>query len=157
MYWRTYTSVQTGTTDAAYEHINGSKYIEEKLFNLTFRISPDAFFQVNSVGAEVLYSQVADWCNVSPATTVLDICCGTGTIGISMANKVHQVIGVELCEHAVEDAKQNARLNGIYNTRYHCGKAEDLMTNIMKSLHTTDIVAILDPPRAGLLWDVFQL
>lgn len=150
MYWRTYSGVQTGSTEAEYEHICGSKYIEEKLFDLKFRVSPDAFFQVNTVGAEVLYTQIADWCNASPNTTVLDICCGTGTIGISMANKVNQVIGVELCEQAVEDAKQNARLNGIYNTRYHCGKAEDLITNIMKSLHTNDVVAVLDPPRAGI-------
>ncbi|XP_076107745.1 tRNA (uracil-5-)-methyltransferase homolog A-like isoform X1 [Mytilus galloprovincialis] len=150
IYWRTYSSVQTGSHEAEYEHVIGSKYIEEKLFDLKFRVSPDAFFQVNTLGAEVLYSQVADWCNASPTTTVLDICCGTGTIGISMANKVDQVIGIELCEQAVEDAKQNAKLNGIYNCRYQCGKAEDLITRVMKSLHTKDVVAILDPPRAGI-------
>ncbi|CAG2184771.1 TRMT2A [Mytilus edulis] len=77
IYWRTYSSVQTGSHEAEYEHVIGSKYIEEKLFDLKFRVSPDAFFQVNTLGAEVLYSQVADWCNASPTTTVLDICCGT--------------------------------------------------------------------------------
>ncbi|CAG2184769.1 TRMT2A [Mytilus edulis] len=74
----------------------------------------------------------------------------TSKVRTTIYKKVDQVIGIELCEQAVEDAKQNAKLNGIYNCRYQCGKAEDLITRVMKSLHTKDVVAILDPPRAGI-------
>lgn len=79
--------------------------------DLRFRISPGAFFQVNTQAAEVLYGIVGAWCAASERTTVLDICCGTGTIGLSMAKRVRRVIGIELSPDAVGDAVHNAALN----------------------------------------------
>ncbi|KAK3576133.1 hypothetical protein CHS0354_043100 [Potamilus streckersoni] len=138
------------STDVSHEHLLGDKYITEKLLDLQFRISPDAFFQVNSLGAEVLYTQVAEWCGCSPNTTVLDICCGTGTIGLTIAKNVERVIGVEVCSEAVEDAKYNAVLNGITNLTYHCAKAEEAIPQIMKTIKSSEVIAVVDPPRAGL-------
>ncbi|XP_015279276.1 PREDICTED: tRNA (uracil-5-)-methyltransferase homolog A [Gekko japonicus] len=113
--------------DLPLEHIAGNKYIYEDLLGLKFRISPHAFFQINTQAAEVLYSTIHDWAQVSQDTTVLDVCCGTGSIGISLAKKVKKVIGIELCQEAVEDARANAELNELNNVELHSGKAEDLV------------------------------
>jgi tRNA (uracil-5-)-methyltransferase len=93
----------------------------------------------------------AEWAECRPTTTLLDICCGTGTIGLMMARRVGKVIGLEMVASAIEDAKENAKLNGIENAVYVCGKAEDTLQPAL-DLHaiTTDIVGIVDPPRAGL-------
>ncbi|XP_071116030.1 tRNA (uracil-5-)-methyltransferase homolog A-like [Haliotis cracherodii] len=133
-----------------YELVYGATHIYEEVLGLKFRISPDAFFQVNTKAAEILYSQLAEWCDLTPTTTVLDICCGTGTIGLTLAKRVEKVIGVEMCQQAVEDAKENAKLNGVTNVRYYCGKAEDVISHMTSSLWSKDVVAIVDPPRAGL-------
>ncbi|XP_039360786.1 tRNA (uracil-5-)-methyltransferase homolog A isoform X5 [Mauremys reevesii] len=97
--------------DLPLQHLAGDKYIYEELLGLKFRISPHAFFQVNTQAAEVLYKAIRDWAQLNQDSTVLDICCGTGTIGISLAKKVKKVIGIELCQEAVEDAKVNAQIN----------------------------------------------
>lgn len=87
-----------------------------------------------------------------PNTTVLDICCGTGTIGLCMARSVRRVIGLELNEDAIKDARFNAELNQITNIEFHCGRAEQLISQILNKLGSEDgdVVAILDPPRNGL-------
>ncbi|XP_054852108.1 tRNA (uracil-5-)-methyltransferase homolog A [Eublepharis macularius] len=136
--------------DLALEHIAGDKYIYEDLLGLKFRISPHAFFQVNTQAAEVLYSTIQDWAQVSQDTTVLDVCCGTGSIGISLAKKVKKVVGIELCQEAVEDARVNAQLNELNNVEFHSGKAEDLVPYLVNSLALQDSITIVDPPRAGL-------
>uniref|UniRef100_A0A8C5S3Q3 tRNA (uracil(54)-C(5))-methyltransferase n=1 Tax=Laticauda laticaudata TaxID=8630 RepID=A0A8C5S3Q3_LATLA len=136
--------------DLILNNIAGDKYIQEDLLGLKFRISPHAFFQVNTKAAEVLYSTIQDWADISQETTVLDVCCGTGSIGISLAQKVKKVIGVELCQEAVEDAKANAQLNGLMNVEFHCGKAEELVPHLVNMLALHNTVTIVDPPRAGL-------
>ncbi|XP_077164938.1 tRNA (uracil-5-)-methyltransferase homolog A isoform X2 [Paroedura picta] len=136
--------------DLPLEHIAGNKYIFENLLGLKFRISPHAFFQVNTQAAEVLYSTIQDWAQVSQDTTVLDVCCGTGSIGISLAKKAKKVIGIELCQEAVEDARANAQLNELNNVELHSGKAEDLVPSLVSSLALQDCITIVDPPRAGL-------
>uniref|UniRef100_A0A2K6QB17 tRNA (uracil-5-)-methyltransferase homolog A n=1 Tax=Rhinopithecus roxellana TaxID=61622 RepID=A0A2K6QB17_RHIRO len=93
------------------EHVAGDQCIHEDLLGLTFRISPHAFFQVNTPAAEVLYTVIQDWAQLDAGSTVLDVCCGTGTIGLALARKVKRVIGVELCPEAVEDARVNAQDN----------------------------------------------
>nr|XP_037850692.1 tRNA (uracil-5-)-methyltransferase homolog A isoform X2 [Chlorocebus sabaeus] len=93
------------------EHVAGDRCIHEDLLGLTFRISPHAFFQVNTPAAEVLYTVIQDWAQLDAGSTVLDVCCGTGTIGLALARKVKRVIGVELCPEAVEDARVNAQDN----------------------------------------------
>ncbi|XP_068956891.1 tRNA (uracil-5-)-methyltransferase homolog A [Petaurus breviceps papuanus] len=136
--------------DLPLEHIAGDKYIHEELLGLKFRISPHAFFQVNTPAAEVLYTTIRDWAHLDKESTVLDICCGTGTISLSLAQKVKKVIGIELCQEAVEDARVNAKMNALDNIEFHCGKAEDLVPNLMSSLASQRLTAIVDPPRAGL-------
>ncbi|XP_036613709.1 tRNA (uracil-5-)-methyltransferase homolog A [Trichosurus vulpecula] len=136
--------------DLPLEHVAGDKYIHEELLGLKFRISPHAFFQVNTPAAEVLYTTIRDWAQLDKESTVLDICCGTGTISLSLAQKVKKVIGIELCQEAVEDARVNAKMNALDNIEFHCGKAEDLVPNIMSSLASQRLTAIVDPPRAGL-------
>ncbi|XP_033748166.1 tRNA (uracil-5-)-methyltransferase homolog A-like [Pecten maximus] len=139
-----------------YELLLGEKFIQEEMLGMKFRISPGAFFQVNTAAAEVLYTEIADWCNVSPDTTVLDICCGTGTIGLSVAKKVSRVVGIEMCQEAINDAKENAKINDVENVHFVCSKAEDAIKRTMKSLRSTDVVAVVDPPRPGLQSSVFQ-
>ncbi|NWR33941.1 TRM2A methyltransferase, partial [Tachuris rubrigastra] len=136
--------------DLPLEHVAGDKYIYEELLGLKFRISPHAFFQVNTQAAEVLYTAIGEWAQLSPDSTVLDICCGTGTIGISLAKKVKKVIGIELCQEAVQDAKANAQINELNNIEFYCGKAEDVVPSLMNVLAPQNLVTIVDPPRAGL-------
>lgn len=132
------------------EHVAGDRCIHEDLLGLTFQISPHAFFQVNSPAAEVLYTVIQDWAQLDSGSTVLDVCCGTGTIGLALARKVKRVIGIELCQEAVEDAHVNARNNELSNVEFHCGRAEDLVPTVVSRLASQQLVAILDPPRAGL-------
>ncbi|XP_072455857.1 tRNA (uracil-5-)-methyltransferase homolog A [Notamacropus eugenii] len=136
--------------DLPLEHVAGDKYIYEELLGLKFRISPHAFFQVNTPAAEVLYTVIRDWAQLDKESTVLDVCCGTGTISLSLAQKVKKVIGIELCQEAVEDARVNAKMNALDNIEFHCGKAEDLVPNLVNSLASQKLTTIVDPPRAGL-------
>ncbi|XP_075688689.1 tRNA (uracil-5-)-methyltransferase homolog A [Rhinoderma darwinii] len=136
--------------DLPVEHVTGDHYIYEELLGLTFRISPHAFFQVNTLAAEVLYSAIADWAQLDQNSTVLDVCCGTGTIGISLAKKVKKVVGIELCQEAISDAKANAKINELNNVEFRCGKAEDIFPTLINSYTAQRPVAIVDPPRAGL-------
>ncbi|KAG7251537.1 LOW QUALITY PROTEIN: hypothetical protein CRUP_004447 [Coryphaenoides rupestris] len=137
--------------DMPCELVAGEGHILEELLGLKFRVSPHSFFQVNTGAAEVLYSTVGEWAQLDQDSTVLDVCCGTGTIGISLAKRVRKVIGIELCQEAVEDAKHNAKLNGLTNVEFHCGKAEDVFPKILNALVSSKPHAIVDPPRAGLL------
>nr|XP_044988383.1 tRNA (uracil-5-)-methyltransferase homolog A isoform X3 [Jaculus jaculus] len=132
------------------EHVAGDRCIQEDLLGLTFRISPHAFFQVNTPAAEVLYTVIQDWAYLDGDSTVLDVCCGTGTIGLALARKVKKVVGIELCQEAVEDAQVNALTNELSNVEFHCGRAEDLVPTLVSRLASQQLVAILDPPRAGL-------
>ncbi|XP_077378324.1 tRNA (uracil-5-)-methyltransferase homolog A [Festucalex cinctus] len=136
--------------DLPCELVAGDGFIHEELLGLKFRISPHSFFQVNTAAAEVLYSTVGEWAQLDQDCTLLDVCCGTGTIGISLAKRVKKVIGIELCQEAVEDAEVNAKLNGLSNVEFHRGKAEDVFPNILNALMSPNVTAIVDPPRAGL-------
>lgn len=136
--------------DLPCELVAGETSIHEELLGLKFQISPHSFFQVNTGAAEVLYSAVGEWAQLDGDSTVLDVCCGTGTIGISLAKRVKKVIGIEMCQEAVEDAKVNAKINGLDNVEFHCGKAEDVFPNVLNALLSPKVTAIVDPPRAGL-------
>uniref|UniRef100_A0A8D0CGN6 tRNA (uracil(54)-C(5))-methyltransferase n=1 Tax=Scleropages formosus TaxID=113540 RepID=A0A8D0CGN6_SCLFO len=136
--------------DLPCEHVAGEKWIHEELLGLKFRISPHSFFQINTLAAEVLYSSVGEWAQLDKDSTVLDVCCGTGTIGLSLAKRVKKVIGIELCQEAVEDARVNAQINGLSNVEFHCGKAEDIFPSVLNAIVSPNLTAIVDPPRAGL-------
>ena len=91
-----FTGLSNPGSDCPIITLHGKPYIEETLFNLTFRVSPYAFFQVNTPVAEVLYKNIGDWLSLRSNTLLLDVCCGTGTIGLCLANRVKHVCIVEL-------------------------------------------------------------
>ncbi|EPS59765.1 hypothetical protein M569_15040 [Genlisea aurea] len=106
--------------------------IHDHISGLKFSISPSAFFQVNTSAAEKLYSLAGDWADLGPKTLLFDICCGTGTIGLTLAHRVGMVVGIEMNASAVSDAQKNAEINGIKNCKFVCGKAEDVIGALMK-------------------------
>ncbi|CAG8630848.1 7865_t:CDS:10, partial [Paraglomus brasilianum] len=134
---------------ASLELLHGSDHIHEELLDCRFRISPRAFFQVNTACTELLYTKCREWAQLDNSKTLLlDLCCGTGTIGITMAKHVEKVVGVEMVPEAVEDAKFNAELNGLKNVDFIAGKVEDNIDVFRRE--NESVVAILDPPRAGV-------
>ncbi|XP_023288732.1 tRNA (uracil-5-)-methyltransferase homolog A [Orussus abietinus] len=139
-----------GEGGGSLEHLSGMKYIEESLMDMTFRVSPDAFFQINTLGAEVLYKAAIDLASPDTNTAILDVCCGTGTIGLCFSKYCGEVLGMETVSSAVEDAKENAKKNGVKNCEFFVGKAEDLLTTVVQRTSMPDIIAVVDPPRAGL-------
>lgn len=144
---------QSGQKCNFIKHIYGDTHIKENLLGLTFRISPCSFFQANSYAAEKLYTLAIDFADVQKDTTVLDICCGTGTIGLCFAKYCKEVYGMEIIPEAIEDAKVNATENNIQNAKFTAGNADDLIYASVKLANVgvdETFVAIVDPPRAGL-------
>ncbi|KAG7167660.1 tRNA (uracil(54)-C(5))-methyltransferase homolog [Homarus americanus] len=137
--------------------VAGKEHITETCCDLTFQISPDAFFQINTRGAEVLYRTLQEIAEVSPITTLLDICCGTGTISLVMAPHVRGTVGIDEITGAIEDAKKNAYNNSISNTTFIQGKAEKILPKLTQTLRNcADVVAVVNPARAGLHPSVIQ-
>lgn len=190
-------SAEAGAGDGAAQGllVPHETYIHDSLCELTFRVSSGAFFQVNNGAAAVLYQVAGDWAAASGRALLLDVCCGTGTIGLTLARRVREVVGIELVEQAIEDAKVNAQDNSITNCTWVCGKAEDVLREVLDRLPAigeaqggdasaagasaaaaadaaavgaaeggdeeaqryrtqfrdfSEVVAIVDPPRAGL-------
>ena len=127
----------------------GKGYIEDQLLGKTFQISAPSFYQVNTQQAELLYQTAFDFAQLAPTDVVIDAYSGIGTIGLSLADKVEHVYGVESIPEAVEDAKKNAQINGIENTTYLVGKAEKLMTQWSREGLKPNVIFV-DPPRKGL-------
>ncbi|KAB7503022.1 tRNA (uracil-5-)-methyltransferase-like protein A [Armadillidium nasatum] len=136
--------------EVEFEHVYGKTYIEETILGKTFRASPDAFLQVNTPACEVLYEKIAEVADIDSTSIVLDVCCGVGTIGLSIAEHSYKTMGVEITESAVENARRNAENNGIANAVFYNGKAEDYIDNMIERSQRNNVVAIVDPPRAGL-------
>ncbi|XP_076167441.1 tRNA (uracil-5-)-methyltransferase homolog A [Ptiloglossa arizonensis] len=131
-------------------HISGAKYIEETLLGMKFRVSPQAFFQVNTLGAEVLYKAAIDLAKPTADTALLDICCGTGTIGLAFSKHCGEVFGLEVVEDAIKDARENVVANNVTNCEFFVGKAEDILSPVIQRTTKPEIIAVVDPPRAGL-------
>ena len=131
----------------------GEPYIEEAITcgggTLRFRISPLSFFQVNTKQTEKLYSTALSFADLKGDETVWDLYCGTGTISLFVAGAAKQVIGAEVIPAAIEDAKENARLNGIGNADFLCGRSEELFPEAVLQRNEAADVVILDPPRKG--------
>lgn len=133
------------------EHLHGTKHLTEVIHGLRFRISPTAFFQVNTSCAEVLYQAAIDFAKPTKDSTILDICCGTGTIGLCFSKYVNEVLGCEIVSEAIDDAKANAEENGIENCLFIAGTAEKYIDSMAKrAKQRNNVIAIVDPPRAGL-------
>ena len=127
----------------------GAGYIEDTLCGLTFRLSPRSFYQVNHHQAERLYRAAIDLAEIRKTDTVLDLYCGVGTITLAMASAAGKVIGVEVVPQAIEDAKENARRNGIANAEFFCGDAGQAALALEESGVRPDVITV-DPPRKGL-------
>ncbi len=131
----------------------GTPYITDILCEKKFRISPGSFYQVNHDGAELLYGTAAKLADFDGSETILDLYCGIGTIGLSMSDKVKEVIGIEIVPEAVECAKKNAELNGIENASFYCGDAASAEALLSEAFSARDALkpdaVILDPPRKG--------
>jgi 23S rRNA (uracil1939-C5)-methyltransferase len=137
------------THDAKDKTLDGKPYIEEEILGLRFRISPDAFFQTNSVQTEELYKTAIEFAELTGKELVYDLYCGSGTIGISMAEHARHVWGIEIVADAVEDAAVNANLNGITDADFLAGDMRLALPQLIEHAGTPD-VAVVDPPRAGL-------
>ena len=126
----------------------GSDTICDSILGLKFSISPHSFFQVNPVQTERLYQKALEFAALDKTKTVLDIYCGIGTISLCAAKVAKKVIGVEIVDSAIEDAKGNAKANNLDNTEFYCGAAEDIVPTLIKRGECPDVV-IIDPPRKG--------
>lgn len=135
--------------------VRGSDYIEDILCGVRIRLSPLSFYQVNRNGAELLYRKAAEYAALTGEETVLDLYCGAGTIGLSMAGNAKKIIGVEIIPEAVRDAKNNAEANGIANAEFFCGDAKAAVKMLRDRGIKPDTV-ILDPPRKGCDREVLE-
>lgn len=126
----------------------GSDCITDILCGKRFKISPLSFYQVNRAQAERLYEIAADYAELKGDEVLLDLYCGTGTIGLTMADKCKELIGVEIVEDAVKDAYENAKINEVENARFICGDAAYAADKLEAEGVRPDVV-IIDPPRKG--------
>lgn len=127
----------------------GDDYIIDQIGDVKFKISPQSFFQINSLQTPRLYNLAIEKADLKPSDVVIDAYSGIGTIGLSVAKHVKAVRGMEVVKPAVEDANNNAKLNGITNAQYVVGKAEEVMPKWAKEGLKTDVIFV-DPPRKGL-------
>jgi 23S rRNA (uracil1939-C5)-methyltransferase len=128
----------------------GNGYITEVLENFEFKISPKSFFQTNSKQAERLYQVTRSFAELTGKEVVYDLYCGTGSIGIFCSQQAKKIIGVEVVAEAIEDAKENARINQLSQTAFFAGDVIDICDDTFFDTHGKPDVIITDPPRAGM-------
>lgn len=128
----------------------GKGYVMEKLGKWEFMISPKSFFQTNTKQAENLYSVAKDFAGLTGEEVVYDLYCGTGSIGIFVSDKAKKIVGVEVVEDAIEDAKKNAALNNIEHAHFFAGDVIKICNDDFFAQHGKPDVVITDPPRAGM-------
>ena len=128
----------------------GKGYAIEKLENYQFKISAKSFFQTNTKQAEKLYRITRDFAGLTGTEIVYDLYCGTGSIGIFVSGQAKKIIGVEVIEEAIEDAKENAALNNISHAEFFAGDVIKICNDEFFAMHGRPDVIITDPPRAGM-------
>ena len=136
-----------------YDTLWGRDWLEEDLCQLTFRLSVPSFFQINRDQTERLYRTALDFAQLTGSETVLDLYCGIGTISLALAKQAGRVIGAELVPQAIEDARENARRNGITNAEFFCGDAGAVARRLAEEGVRPQVVCV-DPPRKGLAPEV---
>ena len=140
----------------SYEILWGQGYITDYIGNVKYQISPLSFYQVNPVQTEKLYGLALEYADLKGDETVWDLYCGIGTISLFLAQKAKQVYGVEIVPQAIDDAKENAKINAIDNAEFFVGKAEEVLPEYYKEYEKThngetahaDVI-VVDPPRKG--------
>lgn len=130
-------------------NLYGPGYITDTIGDIEYRISPLSFYQVNPVQTEKLYGTALEFADLSGGETVWDLYCGIGTISSFLAKKAGKVYGVEIIPQAIEDARENARRNGIENVEFFVGKAEEVLPEQYERNHVHADVIVVDPPRKG--------
>jgi 23S rRNA (uracil1939-C5)-methyltransferase len=142
---------QLGETSAGGDTVllSGTPQLREQLRGLEFLVSPEAFFQTNTEMAERLYEVAAEFAQLRGHERVFDLYCGIGTIGLTLAARARELIGVEIVGRAVADAIENARLNDVLNARFYAGDIRLAMRELVEQAGRPDVV-VVDPPRAGL-------
>lgn len=133
----------------------GDGFIEEELCGNTFRISAKSFFQINRDQAECLYEKALEYAQLTPDDTALDLYCGAGTITLAMAKEAGMVIGVEVVEPAILDARVNAENNGVTNVQFICADAGQAAQKLADESIAPKVI-VVDPPRKGLSPDVIS-
>jgi 23S rRNA (uracil1939-C5)-methyltransferase len=128
----------------------GKGYVIEKLEEFQFKIGPKSFFQTNTRQGEELYKVARDFAELTDHETIYDLYCGTGSIGIFLSKKAKKIIGVEMIEAAVRDAKENAALNNLLSAEFYSGDVIDICNNEFFTQHGKPDVIVTDPPRAGM-------
>lgn len=129
--------------------VRGQAFITDRIGRISYQISPLSFYQVNPVQTEKLYETALRYAGLTGAETVWDLYCGIGTISLFLAQKAGRVYGVEVVPEAVEDARQNARLNGLSNVEFYEGKAEVVLPKLYREKGIHADVIVVDPPRKG--------
>jgi 23S rRNA (uracil1939-C5)-methyltransferase len=129
---------------------HGKGYALEKLEDFVFKISPKSFFQTNTRQGEKLYQVTREFAELSGRETVYDLYCGTGSIGIFLSRQAGKIVGVEVIEDAIADAKENAALNNIQHASFFAGDVVDICDTAFFETHGKPDVIITDPPRAGM-------
>ena len=140
----------------SYETLWGQSYITDYIGEVKYQISPLSFYQVNPVQTEKLYSLALEYAQLSGQETVWDLYCGIGTISLFLAQQAQEVQGVEIIPQAIEDARRNAKINGIENARFYVGKAEEVLPEYYENYAKehpgerahADVI-VVDPPRKG--------
>lgn len=127
----------------------GKGFINDYIGDFKFEISPLSFFQVNPVQTKVLYQTALDFAELTGNETVIDAYCGIGTISLFISQKAKKVIGVEIVPQAIDDAKRNAKINGVSNAEFIVGKAEEIIPDLCQNQNLSADVIFLDPPRKG--------
>ena len=142
---------QLGESSAGGESVllSGTPQLRERVRGLDFLVSPEAFFQTNTEMAERLYEVAAEFAQLRGHERVFDLYCGIGTIGLTMAARARELVGVEIVEPAVADAIENARINDVLNARFYAGDIRLAMRDLVEQAGRPDVV-VVDPPRAGL-------
>ena len=126
----------------------GQPVMEDTLHGLRFSVSPLSFFQVNPVQTERLYQLAFDFAQLTGSETVVDAYCGAGTISLMLAQKAARIIGIEIVEPAIENARENAARNGISNAEFIVGATEDVLPRLVEGGLRPDVI-VVDPPRKG--------
>ena len=128
----------------------GKGFATEKLEDFEFKISPKSFFQTNTKQAEKLYTVTRNFAGLTGNEIVYDLYCGTGSIGVFVSKLAKKIIGVEVIEEAIADAKENAALNNIDHAEFFCGDVIKICNDEFFGVHGRPDVIITDPPRAGM-------
>ena len=144
------TNVILGDT---YRTLWGQDYLEETLCGMNFRLSVPSFFQINRDQTERLYAKALEFAELNGTETVLDLYCGIGTISLALSKQAGKVIGAEIVPQAIEDAKANARRNGVTNAEFFCGDTGDIARKLADEGVRPDVICV-DPPRKGLAPEV---